>query len=49
MVNKMEVDLVIGMIQSLISMLETYSPSLKDKPIIKELNVAIAGIQALGI
>lgn len=49
MINKMEIDMIIALIQSVVTMIETYNPNLASNPIIAELQKAIAGIQALGL
>lgn len=49
MVNKIEIDMVIAMINSLIVLIETYNPSLGKNPVIAELQNAISALQALGL
>lgn len=47
--NKLEIDMIIGMIQSLINMIEMYNPDLAKNPVIAELEKAIEAIKALGL
>lgn len=47
--NKVEIDVIIGLIESLIKLVSIYSPGLAKNPAVVELEAAIKGLQALGL
>ncbi len=47
--NKIEVDMIISLLMSLIKLLEGSSPALAKNPIILELEKALVAIQGLGL
>lgn len=47
--NKVEIDILIGVLKSLISLAETLDPNVAQNKFIIEVNNAIAALQALGL
>lgn len=47
--NKVEIDIMIGVLKSLIKLAETLEPNLAQNKFIQEINTAIAALQALGL
>ena len=47
--NKPEIDIMIGVLKSLITLAETLEPNLAQNKFIADINTAIAGLQALGL
>jgi hypothetical protein len=49
MVNKVEIDVIIGILQSVIALVEVVDANAAQNKVVVEINSAIAGLQALGL
>ena len=49
MISKIQVDMLIGILSSILAALEALDPELKDNAVIQQIHNAIAALQALGL
>lgn len=49
MINKMEIDLIIGVLNSVIAMIETLFPDSADSTVLLEIKSVIKTLQELGV